>query len=62
MRLLANAGVLMLVRIGVDQATAAPAPILFSILRREIPLKSERSGLMTFPPARAAFLAATLPG
>jgi hypothetical protein len=39
----------MLVRIGVDQATAAPAPILFSILRREIPLKSECSGLMAFP-------------
>ena len=33
----ANAGVLMLVRMGADQATAAPAPIRFSILRREMP-------------------------
>lgn len=32
----ANAGVLMLVRIGADQATAAPVPIRLSILRREI--------------------------
>ena len=34
----ANAGVLMLVRIGAVQATAAPAPIRLSIFRREIPL------------------------
>jgi hypothetical protein len=33
----ANAGVLMLVRIGADQATTAPVPIRFSSLRREIP-------------------------
>jgi hypothetical protein len=33
----ANAGVLMLVRIGADQATAAPAPIRFSIFLRESP-------------------------
>jgi hypothetical protein len=32
----AKAGVLMLVRMGADQATAAPAPSLFSILLREI--------------------------
>ncbi|MGH2555600.1 MAG: hypothetical protein ACRDHO_07785 [Actinomycetota bacterium] len=32
----ANAGVLMLVRIGADHATATPAPILFSAFRREI--------------------------
>jgi hypothetical protein len=32
----ANAGVRMLVRIGADQATAAPAPIRFSIRRLEI--------------------------
>ena len=33
----ANAGVLMLVRTGAVQAMAAPAPIRFSILRREMP-------------------------
>jgi hypothetical protein len=32
----ANAGVLMLVMIGADHATAAPAPIRLSIFRREI--------------------------
>ena len=32
----ANAGVCRLVMIGADHATAAPAPMRFSILRREI--------------------------
>jgi hypothetical protein len=32
----ANAGVLIVVRIGADQATAVPAPIRFSIRRLEI--------------------------
>ena len=33
----ANAGVLMLVKTGAVHAIAAPAPIRFSILRREVP-------------------------
>lgn len=42
----ANAGVLMLVRIGADQATAAPAPIRLSTRRREI-----SSELIPTPPS-----------
>jgi hypothetical protein len=44
----ANAGVLMLVRMGADHATAAPAPIRLSIFRREIP--SFKSSSLISPP------------
>jgi hypothetical protein len=42
----ANAGVRRLDSTGADQAMAAPAPMRFSILRREI-----RSGLIVIPPS-----------
>jgi len=46
----ANAGVLMLVRIGADQTTAAPTPIRLSTLRREMPsLGSSSSGVSCQP-------------
>jgi hypothetical protein len=48
----ANAGVRMLVSTGADHATAAPAPIRFSILRREIPPSSfSISESMSPPPS-----------
>lgn len=40
----ANAGVVMLVMIGADQATAAPAPMRFSILRRETMFRGSSVG------------------
>src|SRR5438105_10027822 len=50
----ANAGVRMLVSTGAVQAMAAPAPIRFSILRREIPVEASfrgSSGLIRSPPS-----------
>ena len=48
--LCANAGVWMLVTIGAAQAIAAPAPIRFNILRREMPslITSGSSGVIRF--------------
>ena len=48
----AKAGVAMLVRIGADHATAAPAPILFRIVRRE--MRSDTCSSMAIPPGPLA--------
>jgi hypothetical protein len=55
----ANAGVLRLLRTGADQATAAPAPILFSIRRLEIlPPKRPLSDVSDIhsPPSRQSLI------